>query len=364
MYPKIIVDSNKIKYNTKMLVKKCNDINIKVSGVTKVFCADPIIARALVEGGVSALADSRIKNLKKLKDIRIEKWLLRLPSISEVEEVVEYADVSLNSELKVIKLLSNQAIKKGKKHDIILMVDLGDLREGMFDHDELMITVKEIKKLKGINVKGIGTNLTCYGGIIPKQNILNNLVNIKNEVEEILDTKIEILSGGNSSSLHLIDKNELPKEINQLRLGESLVLGRETAYGNRIEDTYDDAFILETEIIELKTKPSVPIGEVGMDAFGNTPVFKDKGSMKRCICAIGRQDINIDGIVPLDNNIEIIGASSDHLLLDVTRVKHNLNLGDIIRFKLTYTGVLSAMTSDYVDKQINQVINFPHKYIV
>lgn len=352
MYPKIQINTNKIKHNTRTIVEKCTDSNIKVSAVTKVFCANEDIAKAYVDAGVSALADSRIKNLKKIKDIKIEKWLLRLPSISEVKDVIKYSDVSLNSELSVIKLLSKEAIKNIKVHEIILMVDLGDLREGIFDKDELINTVKEVKALKGIKIRGIGTNLTCYGGIIPKYENLNKLVKIKEELEKILDHKIETISGGNSSSLYLIDKDELPKEINQLRLGESLVLGRETAYGNQINDTFDDAFILKAEIIEIKTKPSAPIGEIGMDAFGKTPVFEDKGIMKRCICAIGRQDINLDGIIPFDENIEILGASGDHLILDITKVNKELNVGDVIDFKLTYSGILSGMTSPYVYKEI------------
>lgn len=351
MYPRIEIDIKKIKHNTETLVNKCSNLNIKIAGVTKVFCADPIIVKAYVDGGVSAIADSRIQNLKNLKDIDIEKWLLRLPAISEINEVIEYSDVSLNSEIDIIELLSSKALEKNKSHEIILMVDLGDLREGIFDKEELFDTVNKIKNFKGIKIKGIGTNLTCYGGIIPKEENLSELIKIKEDIEGILDYKIETISGGNSSSLYLIDKGELPKEINQLRLGEALVLGRETAYGKPIENTYDDAFVLKTEIIEIKTKPSVPIGENGMDAFGNKPVFEDKGNMKRCICAIGRQDLNVDGIIPVDSNIEVIGASSDHLILDITKVENNLKLGDTIDFKLTYGGILSAMTSPYVYKQ-------------
>lgn len=352
MYPRIEIDIKKIRHNTETLVKKCSNSNIKIAGVTKVFCADPVVAKAYVDGGVSAIADSRIQNLKKLKDINIEKWLLRLPAKSKIDEIIEYSDVSLNSEIEVIELLSNKAIEKNKIHQIIIMVDLGDLREGIFDREELFDIVNKIKNFKGIKIKGIGTNLTCYGGIIPKKDNLSELVKIKQGIEKIIDYKVETISGGNSSSLYLLDKGELPKGINQLRLGETLVLGRETAYGKPIENTYDDAFILKTEIIEIKTKPSVPIGEIGMDAFGNKPVFEDKGNMKRCICAIGRQDIDIDGLIPIDSNIIVIGASSDHLILDITKVKKDLKLGDIIDFKLTYGGILSATTSPYVIKKI------------
>ena len=200
-YPRVEVDLKKLKHNTESLVKKCSEQEVKVAGVTKVFCAHPEIAKAYVDGGVDYIADSRIENLIKLKDIKLPKLLLRLPMISEVEEVVDFADISLNSELKTIKALSNAAEKKNKKHKIILMVDLGDLREGYFKEDELYVAVEEILKLEGIKLVGIGTNLTCYGGIVPSEENLERLVNIKKTIEERYNIKLDITSGGNSSKI-------------------------------------------------------------------------------------------------------------------------------------------------------------------
>lgn len=350
-YPLVEINLNKIEHNTRELVKYCNKYNIKVAAVTKVFCAEKQIVESIVKGGVSLLADSRIENIMNMKKFKLPKLLLRLPMISQVEEVVEYADISLNSHIETIKCLSEVAIKKGKVHKVILMIDLGDLREGIFNNEEIIYTVDEILKLKGVELIGLGTNLTCYGGVIPTEENLGKLVNIKKDIENRNNIKLEIISGGNSSSLYLVGKREIPKEINQLRLGESIVLGRETAYGNRINRTYDDCFILSTEIIEIRDKPSVPIGEIGMDAFGNKPSFDDRGIRRRAICAIGKQDIDINDLIPIDKKIDILGASSDHLILDVTESGKSYRIGDIIHFKLTYGGILRTMTSKYVQKE-------------
>jgi predicted amino acid racemase len=158
------------------------------------------------------------------------------------------------------------------------------------------------------------------------------------------------VSGGNSGSLYLVKTGDIPDGINQLRLGESIVLGRETAFGNQIEGTYDDCFKLIAEVIEVKNKPSLPIGEIGMNAFGNKPGFVDKGLRKRAICAIGKQDINTEDIIPDDKAISILGASSDHLILDITDCDGVYRVGDTVSFKLTYGGILSSMTSEYVTK--------------
>lgn len=351
-YPKVEIDLNKLRHNVRVLVDLCKKYNIDVAGVTKVFCGNPEIARAYVDGGVKYIADSRIENLIKLKEINLPKMLIRIPMISEVDKIVEYADISLNSEIETIKAISKEAVKRGKTHNIILMVDLGDLREGYFEEEELFDVVKQVLEMEGIKLVGIGTNLTCYGGVIPDEKNLGRLVQIGDKIKEKFKIDLEIISGGNSSSLHLLLKGKKVDGINMLRLGESLVLGRETAYGDKIENTYDDCFELIAEIVEIKEKPSVPIGEIGIDAFGNVPTFIDRGIRKRMICAIGKQDLDIDGIIPQDEKIIILGASSDHLILDGTDSNIDYKIGDKVRFKLTYSGILKTMTSEYVKKDI------------
>lgn len=350
-YPRVIIDTKKIKENTEILVKLSRDNGIDVVGVTKAFCANSNVARAMVDGGVKFLADARIDNIKKLEKFNLKKILLRLPMISQIEEVVKYADISLNSEVSVIRAISDEAIKMNKVHGIILMIDLGDLREGIYYDEEIFSIIDKIKDLKGIELLGIGTNLTCYGGVIPDENNLGKLVNIGNMIKQRFGIKLKIISGGNSSSINLFG-NDILSEINNLRLGESIICGRETAYGKRIEDTDDDAFVLEAEVIEIREKPSIPSGIIGMDAFGNTPNFVDNGIRKRAILAVGKQDIDESGIIPLDEKIIIIGASSDHLIIDITDCDGKYQIGDIIRFKLTYNSILKSMTSEYVDKMV------------
>jgi predicted amino acid racemase len=353
VYPRLEIAVDKIKHNTKTLVELCHRVGIRVAGVTKVFCGHPIIAQAMIAGGVAVIADSRVENLKKLAHAELPKLLLRLPMISQVDEVVQYADISLNSELETIKKLSTEAISKRKIHKIILMIDLGDLREGIIEETEIFNTIEEILNLKGVVLVGVGTNLTCYGGVIPTEKNLSELVRLKEVIERKYELKIETVSGGNSSSLYLIEKGDIPAGINQLRLGESIVLGRETAFGAQIKGTYDDCFKLIAEVIEVKEKPSRPIGEkVGLDAFGKKPRFDEKGIRTRAICAIGRQDIEIEGLIPDETGISILGASSDQLILDVTDCDRVYRVGDNVSFKLTYSGILSSMTSEYVTKMI------------
>lgn len=350
-YPKVIVDLNKLRHNARSVIEICKDRGIDVAAVTKAYCANPKIVQGVIDGGVKLLADSRIQNLMKLKDIKAIKILLRLPMLSEVEEVVKYCDISLNSELKTIEELSRVAVKENKIHKIILMVDLGDLREGVWPSDAID-TARKIIKMKGIQLVGLGTNLTCYGGVIPTKDNLSQLSDICKEIEEELGLELKILSGGNSSSMHLIQNGEIPARINNIRLGEAIIFGTEAAYGNILPNTFQDVFTLAAQIVEIKNKPSIPIGEIGVDAFGNKPVFEDNGIRKRAILAIGKQDIYPEKLIPVDRSIKILGASSDHLIVDITETHEHYNIGDEIRFNLKYPALLQLFTSEYVYKEI------------
>lgn len=358
MYPKLTIDMKKLKSNLDGVAAITKDRgNCSLMIVTKGVCADRnVIEMVAKHKQVDFLADSRMKNIMSYTEYARANGkktvLLRLPQACEIKEVIRYVDISFNSELATLQMLNEEAGKQEKKHKVVLMIDLGDLREGIFteNSDEVFSTVRKTLAMKNLILHGLAVNLTCYGAIIPKEDNLSQLCNWAERIEGKLGIKLEMISGGNSSSIYLIDKGELPKRINNLRLGESFLLGNDTAYGTKLPGTVDDALLLEAQIIELKHKPSLPIGEVGLDAFGQKPHYEDRGMMKRAILAIGKQDVDPDSLMPLDSQIRILGASSDHLLLDMTAATHKYKVGDVIPFKVGYGSMLKAMTSPYVEK--------------
>jgi predicted amino acid racemase len=193
-------------------------------------------------------------------------------------------------------------------------------------------------------------NLTCYGGVIPTKDNLGQLLEIHQHIKDKFGLKIELVSGGNSSSYYLFEENEFPKGINNLRMGEILVLGRETTYGNLVDGLQDDVFIFEAEIVELKDKPSIPTGKIGMDAFGNVPSFEDKGIRKRAILATGVQDVKPSDLMPVDEKLTLLGASSDHMIWDLSDSESDYKVGDVLRFKVSYGALLALYTSEYIYK--------------
>ncbi|MDR1249203.1 MAG: alanine/ornithine racemase family PLP-dependent enzyme [Treponema sp.] len=354
MYPSLSIDIEKLRKNLDALCAAVKGAGCSLMIVTKSFCADDgIVDMLLSHPSVDYLADSRIQNIKTYAGKGKSTVLLRLPQECEIPEVVRHADISLNSEIRTLGLLNEEAARQGKTHRVVLMIDLGDLREGIYFEDEgkIFAAVEAILKMKNLEFYGLGTNLTCYGGVIPKADNLSLLTAWADRIHERFGLKSAMVSGGNSSSYYLIGRGGLPEGINNLRLGEAFILGNETAWGSRIENTFADGVILEAQVIEVQTKRSLPVGELGVDAFGQKKTFEDRGIIKRAILAVGRQDVDTENIAPEDPGVTILGSSSDHLMLDISDSAADYRAGDVLRFTLKYGALLRAFTGAYVSRR-------------
>jgi len=353
MYPRLVINLTKLRHNAGALVRLCAQHGITDLGfVTKVFTADEAMVRVLAQSGCRYLADSRVENLRSCAGAGKERILLRLTMPSQAEDVVDAAEISFQSEERTLSALNEAAKKAGKNHRVVLMIDLGDLREGIIfrDREKIFSAVDLIEAAPNLTLYGAAFNLTCYGSVLPTVTNLTAFMEIVEAIEARIGRRLSLISGGNSSSLTLMDRGEMPPRVNNLRLGEALVLGRETAYGQDLPGLYQDVVTLEAEIVEVQTKPSHPIGEIGVNAFGESIVYEDIGDRRRAIAAVGRQDMDCDTLTPLRPGVSVIGASSDHLILDVTDCAEPAEVGQILSFRMTYGGLLRGFTSRYVDR--------------
>ena len=334
------------------LVRLAHAQGVQIALVSKVTCAHPAVIDCINQSGCDMLADSRIENLER-SETALPKLMLRIGMPDQAEEIVRASDISLESERETILALENAASKLNRRHRVILMIDLGDLREGVFfrDWNEILRVAQTVQSCPHLELYGTGTNLTCYGSVLPDQENLGTLVSITERLRKELDLPISVISGGNSTSLQLLLDGTLPKGINHLRLGESVMCGVIPGTYTPIQDCYQDAFTLCASLVECKRKPSYPIGTLSRNAFGETVEYVDKGIMLRGIAAIGRQDVRVDGLTPLDPDVEIIGASSDHLLVDLCG-SDRYHVGSVLHFGVDYGALLSASTSAYVSKEV------------
>ncbi|MBI9087128.1 MAG: alanine racemase [Desulfobacterales bacterium] len=254
--------------------------------------------------------------------------------------------ISLNTEIDTLKELSYYAKAYNKNHQVIVMVELGDLREGVLPID-LSEFFRQTISLSHIKIVGLGCNLACYGGVKPTDNNMHELSELFDIIEKEFHLGLSIISGGNSANYEWYKSTKDIGNINNLRLGESILLGLETMNRKTIPGLHTSAFQLVAEVIESKNKPSLPSGEIGQNAFGGINKFPDRGIRQRAIVALGRQDILVSGLKP-HKELIILGASSDHIILDSENC--NLKVGDEVSFSLDYGALLSAMTSPFISK--------------
>lgn len=351
MMPMITADLRALRHNAEFIQSQAEKHGVQVAAVTKVFCAAPGIVNALIDFGFSMLADARVLNLSRLPD-SVPRLSLRVSAPQEAEDVVKYSEYSLQSTREAVHALGQAARKLNKPHKVILMIDLGDLREGIYHTNTKGIDemARAVLGEEGLVLEGVGANLTCFGGILPDQKNLRALLDIAENLRRGFGIPLPLVSGGNSSSLHLLFEGRLPKGVNHLRVGEGLLLGMDTASGTPFPQLSQAVFTQRAVLVEAETKPSRPEGSTGPNAFGETVRFEDQGPMRRGILALGRQDTDPERLTPRDSRVSVIGASSDHLLVDLKDGPYRV--GDALAFTPGYGALLKAYTSAYVSKSI------------
>ena len=331
------------------VISRCSALGISVCGVIKGCSGIPAVAELFRECGAGQLGTSRLEQIAACRELGVPGpyLLLRVPGLTELPDVVEYADISLQSEVTVLDALEKECARRDKLHVVIVMADLGDLREGFWDPEELVETCCHVEKdLPHVYLAGIGVNLGCYGSIRPTVEKMNDLIALARRVEQRIGRRLEVISGGATSNLPLVWEKTLPAGINHLRIGEGILMGAKDLqidWGLSGMEMLDmTAFTLQAEVLEVKTKPSYPRGEFAIDAFGNRPTYVDKGMQKRALLGFGRMDVGaVESLICREPGMTVIGGSSDHCIVDVSRCRE-LHPGDIVELGFSYSNMLYA----------------------
>ena len=341
------IDLGRVAANAAHLVDVLAGSDIAVTGVTKAVLGLPAYAETLLRAGVSRLGDSRIENVERMRAEGIDApiVLLRSPMPSQIARVVRSADVSMNTEPTVIRALSDAAGLSDRRHGVILMVELGDLREGIAETD-LNAMVELTIGLPNVVLTGIGTNLACRSGIVPDERNMGRLSALVSDVETAFGTTVEVVSGGNSANLDWAARTVDVGRVNDLRLGEAILLGCDPLDRRPLPGLHQDAFTVSGEVIESKRKPTLAWGTVAQAAFGDPAPAVDRGEIWQTIVALGRQDIDPTGLTP-PAGVTVLAASSDHLVLE-TRCRHAP--GTRIAMSPDYGTLLRAMTSPFLEQ--------------
>ena len=355
--PLLILDHDALRFNMSTVTGWCGEAGIDVAGVIKASTGMASVALDYERCGAKWIASSRLEQLARAREagVKVPLLMIRVPMISELDELVRICEYSLESSQDTLYSLDKAAEKAGVTHNVILMADLGDLREGLIEKKELVDLAKYVEdSLHSLHLAGIGTNLGCVGSVIPTEEKMLKLADWAEAVEAAIGRPLEVVSGGATSSLMPLFDKVMPPKVNMLRIGAIVFCGPNEdlriCYGRKEADELrGDVFTLEAEVIEVSTKPTHPIGELGVNAFGEKASYTDRGNRKRAILAIGRADYGDTGdILPQLEGSEVTMASGDHTILDIEDCKEDLRVGDTVRFALRYSAILRLTASENV----------------
>jgi predicted amino acid racemase len=322
---------------------------VKVLGTDKAVM-EKILAHPAIRG-THSIAVSQWKSLKIVKDIdpNLRTLYIKPPALTNVPRIVKYADISLNSSLATIQALSKEAVKQGKEHQIMVMIEMGELREGI-NREGLIPFYKRIFRLPNIKVVGIGTNLGCMYGIKPTYDKLIQLVLYRQLLEAIFKRKLELVSGASSITIPMLEKGKVPQNLNHFRIGEAVFLGTSPLTNKQVLDLNTGAFTFEANIVELYKKDSMPDGQISDAAVGHVAAEESKDLSFKAILDFGELDVDHDNLIPEDNGIKFFGNSSDLTVYNLNDNPNHYTTGDIIRFRLKYMAVAKLMYSRFVEK--------------
>ena len=357
----LIVKSDEIIQNVEKLNNFLDKHSVTWSLVVKVLSGhreflEKLLFHPIVKN-LHSVGDSRISGLQIIKEINPEivTMYVKPPAMDAIEAIVSYADISLNSSYRTIEALNAEAGRQGKRHRVIIMIELGELREGIL-REKVIDFYKRVFELKNIDIEGIGTNLGCMYGIQPTYDKLLQMSLYKQLIDAKFNTNLPLISGGSSITLPLVGKSAMPKNINHLRIGETPFLGTSPFDGTQFLGLSTDAFEYLGNVIELELKETSPDGILTEGNIGHTSENFDWDHSYRAILDFGILDVDVNELTPKDPEIRFAGTTSDMSVYDLGPVDKNkkcrYKVGDKIRFSPSYMAVARLMNSKFIDKTI------------
>lgn len=357
-YPRVDVNIDSIMHNIRIVNEHLKD-NQTLTLVTKVVAGNLEIINKIYENcrkeGIKlrGFADTHIADLKKFADLDVEKWLIREPMKNEISDLIKYVDVTFVCEPNTIKWINDVAKKASKVQKLLLTYELGDIREGT-DKKNIYKLVELVKSLSNVEVYGISGNLADYGGALPSKAKYDEFIKLCDDIEKKYDFKLSARTLPNSSGIKMLLNNETDEGINNCRFGECIWCGTDPIvdYSEcEIKEFKQDTFVLKSQIVEIQDKHLYPVGD---KILGDKVELENNPIRRKALIAVGKEDVNIDELRPFDENIKVLGGSSDYVVLDITDCINNYKIGDIIEFKLSYFCLLKAMNTNFVYKSILQ----------
>lgn len=327
--PELRVQIEGIRQNAETVSDILRRHGLELVGVTKGCLGEPRVAAAMLEGGATALADTRDLNLRKLRAALpgAELHRIYLPSTRCPFEPGDVTYVSTVEGAKAVAALDTS----GEPRRVMVQVETGDEREGI-PVERLAHLAEVIADDPRLELAGLATNYACFRGV---PGAVRESVATVAEAARALRSggfAISRVSGGNSSLLWLLARGErLPAEVTELRCGEALLLGQDALFYESLEGCVQDACLLRAEVLEEYTKPA------------------REGAKRRLVLGLGRQDLGSGQVRFVQPGLAEVGRSADYLVVEAEESCPGTRVGSLLDMVPTYESLVAAWTSPYVE---------------
>lgn len=350
--PRVEIHLGKITQNARCLVRRLGARGISVTGVTKAVRGHPDVARAMLDGGVVGLAEARVNAITRMRaaGIACPISMIRAPISQDMKDVVRCCSASHNTEIDTILKLGSVAWEENTVHQIIVTVEMGDLRDGIMPED-LNDFASRVVSTPGLAFMGIAANFACLGNVAPTAEDMATLSRLADQVKGLCGPSLPLVSGGGSANLAWALGDGATGRINNLRLGEAILLGIDPVSGQPITGLHTDAFVLFAEVIEARLKPrSMPMRS-SVPKYGKLELVSKVEERNRAVLALGRQDTDASGLT-FTAGTAFIGATSDHTVVDTGQA--DLSVGTEVKVSLNYNALMRAMSAPDVEKVVHR----------
>ena len=334
---RIVADLQLLRGNVRALIAHCQELGVHLLPVLKGVEAWPVLAAMCLEEGLGHLAVSSASQAARLAGAGLPRpVMLGLPPLSQVRDVASLCCRSVVSTEEAALALAEQARTLRLPHGVLLMMDLGDGREGCRP-DQVPALARAVRHMTHpwFSLDGVAANFGCLVEAPPSPQSLDVLTMVACEVGRRAGEAGEVSLGG-SVLLPWLADHALPACVTELRIGYALFLGHFMGQDCAVAGLRQDAFLLAAEVLEAGVKQT-----------------EAEGLRRRIVLDVGVLEIAPNRLIPLDAGMRLVGASSDYLVYDVEECPRHFVTGEEVLFRPGYESLARAFHSCSVKKPYN-----------
>ncbi len=339
MMPTVLLNLDALSHNTDIAVAFAKRWGVTVLPVLKAVASHPIVAKTLMEQGITRFGFAECDEPYFFtNNFQAEKHLLCLTPPRQADAVVANFSRNTVTTIEMLQALQQAAHARGKRHEVLVMIDFGDSREGIHPH-EAAAFIECASAFPNLSLCGFGSMFACFGAETPTQSAMERMTALRDLFKE-KGIANPVVSAGGSVFCAWVESNG-PGPITELRFGDPFLLGvdlyrqAELPGGSYRQDVC--RFCAEVlEVREKKIAEECTSAEYQFVGQDSSFLIRKEGLRRRALLDIGFFHIEGKELQCELPGTFIAGCSSGYLALDVTDCPEPVAVGQQVFFSGGY----------------------------